>query len=45
MNILVVEDQKGMLQSIKQGLKKMNLKVDVATTGTEGKKSALKKKL
>jgi two-component system, OmpR family, copper resistance phosphate regulon response regulator CusR len=43
MEILVVEDQKGMLQSIKQGLEEMNLKVDVATNGIEGKNLALKK--
>ncbi len=43
MEILVVEDQKGMLQSLKQGLEEMNLKVDVATNGIEGKELALKK--
>ncbi|MBK7807474.1 MAG: response regulator transcription factor [Saprospiraceae bacterium] len=43
MEILVVEDQKGMLQSIKQGLEEMNLKVDIATNGIEGKMLALKK--
>jgi len=43
MNVLVVEDQKGMLQSIQQGLEELNVTVDVATNGIEGKNLALKK--
>lgn len=44
MNILIVEDQKGMLQSLKQGLEESNLFVDIAQNGIEGKELALSKK-
>jgi len=43
MEILVVEDQKGMLQSIKQGLEELNLNVEIAANGIDGKMLALKK--
>jgi two-component system copper resistance phosphate regulon response regulator CusR len=44
MTILIVEDQKGMLQSLKQGLEESNLYVDTAQNGLEGKELAFSKK-
>ena len=43
MEILVVDDQKGMLQSIKQGLEELNLNVEIAANGIDGKMLAIKK--
>ena len=38
--ILLVEDQLGVVQSLKQGLEEKEIKVDIATNGIDGKKLA-----
>ncbi|HLO57058.1 MAG TPA: response regulator transcription factor [Saprospiraceae bacterium] len=40
MHILLVEDQLGVVQSLKQGLEEKDIRVDIATNGIDGKKLA-----
>jgi len=44
MNILIVEDQLGLMKSLKQGLEENNIHVDVAIDGNSGKELAEKNK-
>lgn len=44
MNILLVEDQLGLMKSLKQGLEENNIQVDVASDGNRGKELAEKNK-